>query len=216
MITLTAKITLADGTEIAINKRNVLSIDQSIIDRGDITLPSWGIISNGGSIRFNDFINYDGKTIKQYANNRQLVAGLPVEIYLNDTTAKTHLSITNFVTKEWDYDSNSKEIATSLTDELEQWQDIVVQTMTYNAETPKNFTGEQIYYYWYGKTPAKYKMKSFSELDEKTQTALRNFKTDIFLPKSTNLWAGWNEFCVAVQSYIFRNKKGETIFTCRN
>lgn len=212
MITLTAKITLADGTEIPINKKNALSIDENIIDRGDIILPSWGIMSNGGSISFMDFKG----DIKKYADNRQLIRELPVEVSLNDTTAGTHKILGSFVTKHWDYDNNSKEVRVQITDELEQWQDIVVDVLLYKSSTNTNASGEAIYAYWRGKTPEKYNMLPFSKLDETTQKRLQSLNNIIFISNSKNLWSAWTQLCVLVQAHIFRNSKGETVFTCRS
>lgn len=211
MITLTAKITLADGTEIPINKKNALSIDENIIDRGDIILPSWGIMSNGGSISFMDFKG----DIKKYADNRQLIRGLPVEISLNDTTAGTHKILGSFVTKYWDYDNNSKEVRVQITDELEQWQDIVIPVLPYNQVTTST-NGSQEYIRLYRLTPAKYNMLEYSQLDENTKSSLINFKIPLHITKENKLWSAWVKLCECVQAHIFRNNEGETIFTCRD
>lgn len=212
MITLTAKITLADGTEIPINKKNALSIDENIIDRGDIILPSWGIMSNGGSISFMDFTG----DIKKYADNRQLIRGLPVEISLKNTLSGAGISLGKFVTNSWNYDSNSKEVRTEITDELEQWQDIVVDVLPYKSSTNTNASGEAIYEYWRGKTPEKYNMLPLSKLDETTQKRLKALNNIIFISESKNLWSAWTQLCVSVQAHIFKNSKGETVFTCRS
>lgn len=211
MITLTAKITLADGTEIPVNKKNALSIDESIIDRGNIILPSWGIISNGGSISFMDFKG----DIKKYADNRQLIKGLPVEISLNDTTAGTFKKLGSFVTKSWDYDNNSKEVRAQITDELEQWQDIVIPVLIYNEQTTST-NGAEEYQRLRNLTPLKYNMLSFSQLDETTKANLTGFEIPLHITKENKLWSAWVKLCECVQGHIFRNNEGETIFTCRD
>lgn len=211
MITLTAQITLADGTEIPINKKNALSIDENTIDRGDIILPSWGIISNGGSISFMDFKG----DIKKYAYNRQLIKGLPVKISLNDTTAGTHKNLGSFVTKSWDYDNNSKEVRAQFTDELEQWQDIVIPVLPYNQQTTSS-NGAEEYVRLYNLTPPKYNMIAYSELDETTKSNLLNFIIPLRITKENKLWSAWVKLCECVQAHIFRNNEGETIFTCRD
>lgn len=221
MITLTAKITLENGAEIVIDKRNLHSLEQSIVDRSDVVLPSWGIISNGGRIAFSDFIsqNENGQkywTIRQLADTRELVGGLETEISLNDTLANTSYDFKNYITDTWDYDSNSREVSVSLTDGLAEWQDTVVDVLPFRATTPQNVNGEYIYKHWYGKTPSKFKMKDFANLDENTKTALSKFSAALFISEDTNLWSAWTTFCEAVQARIYRNNKGETIFTCRD
>lgn len=221
MITLTAKITLDNGAEIVIDKRNLHSLEQSIVDRGNIALPSWGIISNGGRIVFSDFISTDDSgqefwAIKQLAETHKLVGGLETVIFLNDTLANTSYAFKNYITDTWDYDSNSREVSVSLTDGLQEWQDTVVDVLPFRATTPQNVDGEYIYTHWYGKTPSKFKMKDFANLDENTKTALAKFSAALFISEDTNLWSAWATFCEAVQARIYRNNKGETIFTCRD
>jgi hypothetical protein len=212
MITLTAKIVYSNNKEIVIDKQNLISISHNIVDRGNIVLPSYGIISNSGKINFAD---YRGE-IRRLAEAKQLIANLPVTIYLNDTLNDTRLEFSNFVTRKWAYEPNGREVSLEITDKLENWQDIVVNVIPYNTLTKENVTGEEIYNTWLSKTPAEFKLKLFSELDEYTRTILSNLKVPIFISKDTTLWSAWTTLCEAVGAHMFINNKGETIFICRN
>lgn len=212
MITLTAKITLDDGKPIDINKQNLLSLEQNIIDRSDIVLPSWGIISNNAKITFMD---YKGD-IKGYADKNMLVSGMNTNIILTDTLTKRELVFSNYTTSSWDYDNDNKQVVVNLTDEIIEWQDIILDISRFNAQTPYDVDGKYIYEYLYEKVPSKYKMKDFSSLDSATRNRLLSFKVSRLLFNDNKLWSAWTTFCNAVQAYIFRNYKGETVFTCRN
>lgn len=211
MITLTAKITLEDNEQIEISKKNVLSIDFDIIDRGEILLPNWGIMSNSGRI---DFVDADGK-IKNYAYQRRVYAGLPVEIYLTNNLYGTKKTFSNFVTGDWKYDSNNRQVSVNITDALEEMQDIVINPKVYNQLTSET-TGKKIYLYLHSLTPPKFNLISFDSLDLTTQSALNNLKVPLFILYDNNLWGAWVKLCECVHAHIFKTSEGETIFTCRD
>ena len=211
MITLTAKTTLDDGTPIVIDKKNVISIDFGIVDRGEISLPTWGIMSNSGRI---DFVDVDGK-IKNYAYQRRVYAGLPVEIYLTDNLYGTKKTFSNFVTGDWQYDSNNRQVSVSITDELEEMQNVPIAPKIYR-QTTTEATGRAIYDYLYKATPTKFKFKTFNELESTTRTVLNNFTVPIFILNDKNVWASWVALCQFVHAHIFKNSEGETTFVCHD
>lgn len=201
MITLTAKITLEDGSVIDIDKRNVHAIEDIIIDRGNISLPSYGVISNGGKI---DFIDFDGK-VKEYADNNRLVAGLNAEIFLTDTITKANVKFANYITKAWDYDSISKEVGVTLTDGLEKWQDIQVNGFRLSNE----MTGLGIYNYLKEKSLESISFPcEFEELDDTSYSILENYIIVYPFLEKANLWAQWNKLCSACGLYLYKNREG--------
>lgn len=212
MITLTAKITLADGTEIPINKKNALSIDGSIIDRANIILPSWGIISNTGRL---SFVDYDG-TIKKRAEDLKLTENLKVSILLQNTITKKEKQLNNFLTSKWDYDSNDKKVLVTLKDGLEEWQDIQIEGFDFDIRNPAkvlpNKNMADLYKWLQYRTPTKYFMKPFDSLDVETKNILNATMIVYPLLNSGTLWAQWTKLCVACGLYIYRTPQGET--TC--
>ena len=128
MITLTAEIEI-NGKVIPLNNKRIISISANSFDRSDITRPSYGIISNTGELEFNDF---DSEFLN-YANQRLLTSDLPVSIFLNNTLYKTtRQQIGKFQTRSWNYDNNNKRVSVSLKDDLEEWQDISINGISYD------------------------------------------------------------------------------------
>lgn len=201
MITLTAKITLADGTEIVIDKRNMVSIEQSIIDRSDINLPSAGIISNGGSI---EFVDYDGR-IKKLAESYKLNDKAKATIFINDTLSKINSQIGEYYATNWDYESNNRVVKTSLTDDLTEWQNIEIKKWDLH---PIETTGWDIYDHLVSLTPSKW---VFENLDNYTATILDDYILERFYLNAGNLWNQWQKLCVACGLYIFKNKNGKIV-----
>lgn len=212
MITLTAKITLADGTIYDIDRKNILSIDASLIDRSDISLPSWGIISNKGNL---SFVDYKGD-IKRLVESLMLSENAKVTIFLTNTITKSTKELKNYLTSKWDYDSNSRTVTVNLKDDLEEWQDIQIKGFDYDVSYPQkvlpNQTMADLYRWLYGKTPVKYLMKSFKELDDDTQDVLNSTTIPYPILKKGTLWAQWTKLCVACGLYIYKDSQGNT--TC--
>lgn len=201
MITLTAKITLADGTEIPLTKQNARSIDQSIVDRGNIAKPSYGIISNGGSL---EIVDYDD-SIKTMARENRLNDKSVVTIDLNDTLSKAHTQLGQYYATKWNYDNNGRTVRASLNDDLTDWQEIQIDRLNL---ANKPMSGEDIYEYLKENTPLKW---SFENLDTTTAEILKNYSIDKPYLHRGNLWSQWNKLCVACGLYIFKNKNGKVV-----
>ena len=198
---------------IDINYRNLISLNRSIAYRGDTKLPSYGIISNTGNLEFNDL---NGE-IKDYAEQMLLTSDLKVVINLNNTLSKTHEQVGIFETRDWDYDNDNRSVSVSLKDDLEEWQDIQVQGFSYDPRNPKAILTQKsmanLYVWLQDKTPTKYQMLSFEQLDEKTQNILQNTIIDYPLLENGTLWEQWQKICEVCGLYIYKNNEGKTICT---
>jgi hypothetical protein len=230
MITLTALIKIPNGNKtpfifgksilgsgatygknanVAVDKRNAMSIERSIFYRGDVKLPSWGILSNNGKISFND---KDGRFL-EYAESGNLESGIEVELSLNNKLAKREEKIGVFYTDNWNYDNNNKVVSVSLKDDLEEWQDISVSGINYDPRKPQRKTMRYFYEYLYARTPKKYNLLKFAELDEKTREILESTVVEYPLLNEGNLWQQWVKVCQVCSLYIYKNNKGKTV--CR-
>lgn len=208
MITLTAEIEI-NGKVILLNNKRIISISSKIFDRSDITRPSYGIISNTGELEFNDF----NSEFLNYANQRLLTSDLPVSIFLNNTLYKTNQQIGKFQTRSWNYDNNNKRVSVSLKDDLEEWQDIPIVGISYNPIYNETLPMSYYYGYLYSKTPKKYQMSHFNELDPKTQSILTETKIEYEMLKDGNLWEQWRKICEVCALYIYKKREGKTICT---
>lgn len=205
MITITAKIYISDTEIIEIDRRNMLSVSRSIFDRSDLKLPSFGIISNKGNIEFNDS---DGKVL-HYAENLQLQKGQKCEIWLNNTLVENASElIGSFETDQWDYDNDNRLVSVSLKDDLEEWQEINIDG--FSLQTQKRL--DELYIILYEKTPSKYNMLAFSDLDETTQGILSNTYIQYPFLENGSLWQQWNKLCQVAQAHIYKNNDGYAVF----
>lgn len=212
MITLTAEISLPNEEKIIINKRNLISLSRNLDSQSDLSMVSYGIISSNGNITFNDI----DRKVLDYANDLLLKKGLKTQIFLNDTLSKKSEQIGEYFTNGWDYDGNSHEVSVSLVDGLEEWQDINTAGIKYNALDNKSQSLEYFYNDLHGKTPARYKMLEFSQLDAVTQSWLTSITIIHPFLDSASLWQQWDKLCKVGSLYIYKNGKGETICRYRN
>lgn len=183
---------------IAIDRNNILALEIEEKDRSSLTLPSFGIISNKGNISFNDI---DGE-MKDYAEMQLLKQGLIVKIYLNNTLKNLHKQIGEYITDVWDYDNYNRQVTVSITDNLEEWQDINISALEY-YNLPFEQTGEFIYNRLRDLTPNKYAMLQFEELDNETKKILQQIKLVYPMINSGSLWSVWQKFCETFQCHIY-------------
>lgn len=209
MITLTAEIEI-NGKVIPLNNKRIISISANSFDRSDITRPSYGIISNTGELEFNDF---DSEFLN-YANQRLLTSDLPVSIFLNNTLYKTtRQQIGKFQTRSWNYDNNNKRVSVSLKDDLEEWQDISINGISYNPIYNETHSMSDYYRILHSKTPVKYQMLTLAELDDKTQLILNDTTIQYEILKDGSLWEQWRKICEVCALYIYKNREGKTVCT---
>lgn len=218
MITLTAKlIGLSDG-DIIIDYKTLISLNRSIFYRNETKLPSYGILSNNGNLEFNDF---DG-TILSYAERLLLTSDLEIEINLNNTLTGLSEKVGVFKTKDWEYDNNNKTVSVSLKDDLEEWQDIQVKGFSCDPRKPnavlENKSMADLYKWLQAqdengnyRTPQKYKMLSFDELDEITKKVLNSITIDYPFLNDGTLWEQWQKLCEVCALYIYKNNQGRTV-----
>lgn len=205
MIKLTAKIYLDNGDIIDINQTNMLSCSYQLFDRGDLKLPSFGIISNQGSI---EFVDPHG-VIEQYADNLLLIGGLRCEIFLTNTLVENATELIATVeTDEWQYDSDNKTCTVSIKDDLEEWQDISVDEISYDPRNPEAKSFAFLYEHLWEITSKNYKMQRIDELDSETFYILS--KTYMMFPliNKSDLWQQWTKLCEACQMHIYKDNSG--------
>lgn len=210
MITLTARIYISESETIEIDQRNVLSIESSIFDRSDLNMPSFGIISNVGRIEFND---NDGRVF-QYATDMKLIAGLQCKIFLTNTLVDgASKTVATMETNSWDYDNDSRVVSVSIKDDLEEWQDINVNEISFNTKSSESKPFSWLYEHLWGITNKNYTMQSLNELDETTLNLLNNVYIKYPLLKSGSLWQQWTKICQVCQLHIYKNSDG--LIVCR-
>jgi hypothetical protein len=199
-----------------INKRNLIDLNSSIFDRSDYKFPRYGIISNNGSMVFVDTTG----EIKDYAEMLLLKSDLKVSINLNDTISKRTQQVGLFETREWDYDNDNRVVSVSLKDNLEEWQDINIDGFGFDPRNASkvlpNRSMADLYKWLHERTPSKYNMLFYDELDETTKQILENTIMEYPLLKKATLWRQWQKVCEACALYIFKNSVGKTVCVYTN
>lgn len=191
---------------IDIDRRNLLALDVSVFDRGDYNKPSYGIISNTGTLRFNDI----NELVLTLAQELLLISGQKVEIFLHDTLSKKSELLAVMETTDWNYDNDSKVVSVSLQDDLVEWQDIQIEGLNYDPrnafkELP-NRSMADLYNWLYIRTPVKYNMLIFEELDNNTQQVLTSTTVAVPYLNAGNLWEQWAKLCQVCALYIYKDK----------
>lgn len=184
---------------INIDSKNLISMNRSIFDRADLKLPSWGILSNIGSIEFID-TNYE---VKDYAEQKLLVAGSQIKIIMLNTLSKTKEEIGIFYSDIWDYDNDNRKVSISLKDDLEEWQNILLDEYSLK----QNQTMYDVYLHLVSKTPKKW----IFYLDEDTKIFLQSIICKYTYLESSNLWSQWNKLCEIAILHIYKNNENKVI-----
>ncbi len=191
-----------------IDRHNLLSLSANIQSKSNLDSPSFGVISNSGEISFGD---YDSLFLTAIQNG-YLRSGDKIEFFLNNTLTKEERKVGEYYAADWDYDNDAKSVSVRVKDDLEEWQDLLVERIElFDIENPRSRSMEDIYKALYEQTPTKYSMLPFNELDEETKDIIS--ATTIGAPnvKSSNLWANWNKFCQNCGTKIYKNMEGKTV-----
>lgn len=200
MIALTVKILFNDKTFSIIKSSNLNYIESSVITCDNLSQPRWGIISNHGTLRF-----IDNELSQKIVNSPSLIENSNVEILLNNTLTNSSCEVGNFKISTWSYDNHTKELSISLSDDLEEWQEISIRNYYLVSEK----TAYDIYEnYLKEETPDKWE---FEPLDKITRSVLENYIIKYPFFKKDNLWAQFYKLCTACGLTIFKNSKGKVV-----
>lgn len=195
------------NANIEIDRQNLLSYDSSIFDRANIEYPSYGIISNGGNISFADY----NEQVLDLITQKILHSGITVEIFLTNTLTQKSEQLAKLNITELTYDNDNRSVDVQLKDSLEEWQEMNVEAINYDPRYPNPQNFKWLYDYLWSKTPSKYQMLSFDELDEATQNVLTSTVIQYPLLESDNLWNEWDKLCQVCHLNIFVNETGRTV-----
>lgn len=187
-----------------VDRKNIISLNASLHDRGDLKLPSFGIISNRGEIEFNDF---NGSVLKKIQYGAMSSYYWDCDIFIENTLAKNSKTRTaQYIAASWAYDDENKTVRVELKDDLEDWQNIMIEAIPYDAKTPKEQTLKWFYETLHDITVNKhnYNMLSFDSLDERTKEVLNTTVIKYPLLYAGSLWASWDKVCEVGLLHIYK------------
>lgn len=187
-----------------VDKKNLLSLDISVFDRADTSLPSFGIISNTGKIEFID--NDPNVSISQYANLGLLKDNLNVNVYLVNSQTKKEKKQGFMFTSSWGYNSDTKTVSVSLKDRLQDWQNIDLVMPVYDIFTGATANAYNKFIELSAKAPVSYGERV--SIDEKTEEHLKSIPDNIIYFSGGSRWNTWNRFCIATQTHLYSDEEG--------
>jgi hypothetical protein len=135
--------------------------------------------------------------VKEYVEQGLLVAGSQIKIYLTNTLANVKENIGTFYSESWNYDSDNRVVSVSLKDDLEEWQNILLDEYSLK----ENQTMYDIYLYLVSKTPKKWEFV----IDDETKSHLQNIVCKYAYLNSSNLWSSWVKLCEIGMLHIYKN-----------
>lgn len=187
--------------KIHLDYRQITDISGGVVTQSDFRKPSYGIVSNSGTISFNDFYN----EIRDYIELGLLKKGALVNIWIENSLVKSQkYQVCEMYTDKWTYDEENKSVTVSLVDGLEKMQDIEFEGIAYYPRTTIAKTYREIYDILVEKT------KSFGF---KINTVVPNYIFDWKNPypymKSSSLWSAWQRFAESMCLKIYKNSNGE-------
>ena len=181
---------------IEINNRNIFGFDCEILDRADISLPSYGIISNKGSIAFRDV----NEIVKQSIENGQLLDGSSIDFYIKNTLTNKTFNCSGFYIGDISYDEGY--VTASFNDGLE-----ALQQTEFSKVIVDNTTAKEIYDILVERT--KKSKFNFAYLDSYTSSFLSSFIIRLTYLLKDNLWNQWNRLAYLCGLHIYKNNNGE-------
>lgn len=181
----------------------ITDIDVGIVTRADFSKPSYGIVSNSGSISFNDFYN----EISDYIELGLLKEGALVQVYIENSLVKSQkYKVCEMYTDKWTYDEENKSVTVSLVDGLEKLQEIQFNGISYFPRIQnKNSTFTEIYNELVNSTVAiGYKVYA----NANTLNIIGRIHTTHKYMEKSSLWSAWNKFAIATKTHIYKNADG--------
>lgn len=195
------------GLDIDVDRKNLISFRSDIIDRSNVQYPSFGIISNSANLTFADFDEMALDLISQQI----LHSGIKVQVWLDNTETNTSEQVCVMETRELSYDNNNRQVQLSLKDNLEELQDINIDAINFDPQSGESRTARWFYEKLIAKTPSRYNMLLFANLDSKTQDVLESTTIQYPLLESGTLWDAWQKLCELCMLHIYVDNNGKTV-----
>ena len=197
---------ISTSMNIPIDYSALKDIHISHSDRADNETPSFGIISNGGSMTILD----RSGLLKQVAEAHLLSGENKVSFALTDTLSKKSKNVGTYQIIDWDYDVENLEVRLQFDDLLEELQNInfvgIDLTRDKSGELKKGRVAYELYNILNSATPRKF-MTPSSSMNKMTTVKINNFYLE-----PTNLWRAWNKLAEIVQAHIYQDFDGNTVF----
>ena len=178
------------GLTLTFDKFNgLLSFVRGSQSMQDNTLPTYGAISQYGSVRIADYTN----EIQDIEQLNMLKSGLKIKLYLDNELVGDYLFDT--------FDKDGQIYDIQLTDEIIKWNDISLDgTLVQNDKTALDLYSFLISQY----TEAKYE-----DISQSNNEYLSNIKIKYYYLEKGTLFEQWNKFCDITQMVVYKKPSGK-------
>lgn len=177
---------LSFDTKITYDKnKGLIEVTRGNQSMADNVLPEYNIVSQYGSLSFQD---YNGIVYELITNNK-LDRNLNVYIYKDDIVIGTYET-----TSDWNYNIFNNEVSVSLQDRILDWQETIVEKKNIDY----NVSATQIYAYLLDFC------KTFTfDVSRETLDFWDTIIVPYFYLESGSLWEQWNKFLTLTQSVLY-------------
>lgn len=183
---------------ITIDEKNLNSFTYSLYDREHNDEPSYGVVSNSGTL---SFVDSTGE-ILDYITNRMTIKDLSVNIsVINTPQKKTELFI-SAKTSSWEYDNNNFVVTVTLNDELEDLQNITYPGFPYDETL---IMASNIYNDIMSFVPPSFGFPALQELPDNVQLRLLSSLVGPYM-ESCSVWDALDGLCKTLGIRIYKEK----------
>lgn len=198
--------------EIVVDNRNGLSIDIDIDDREDNKKPSFGVISNGGSLSFID----SRGVVKNLIDSYMLGDKNRIDIVMKNSAYNKEYKVGTFYFSTLNYDIEDNVVSIDFVDDMVMLQDILTQNMPFKF----NAKMYDVFVFLSNKMPERYKTKNsmFYEhnIPENVLDTLKDTVCKYAYLNTDNMFANWNKLCTVCGLYIYKDHNGDMSITADN
>lgn len=175
---------------IIVDEKNLDSFTYSLYDRENNDEPSYGVVSNSGTLSFVD----STREVLDYITNRMLTKELTVSVNVINTTSKNNKTELFISAKasQWEYDNDNFVVTCQLDDQLQDLQDYSFPGIPYNRES---IQADVLYDEIVSYAPAYLNIPTFSQLSAEVKNKLLEYDVDYGYAESSSVWDALDGFC---------------------
>lgn len=194
---------------IHLDYNQITDISTGVVTQANFDKPSYGIVSNSGTISFNDFYN----EISDYIELGLLKEGALVNIWIeNSLIPSQKYKVSEMYTDKWTYDEENKSVTVSLVDGLERLQDVEFEGIEYFPRVSQPLTYNKIYIILRQEAEKRgFKIK-IQENDTNATQYIQHLRNPYPYMRSCSLWSAFQQFGEATKTHIYKNAEGYLVF----
>ena len=179
---------------IVVDEKNLDSFTYSLYDRENNDEPSYGVVSNSGTLSFVD----STREVLDYITSGLIGEDLKVSLYVKNTSTNKEELFVKCYSDDWTYDNDNFVVEITLKDIAERMQKNFI-SVPFTAR----MTGAQIYEILKAAAENIIKIRPFDELDARTKNTLYGYTFINFYIDNCSLWEAYNMLCKSIYATAY-------------